>query len=466
MNDDRIAERPLPVAPLPSPVETPRVETPRKAKKSGFGWVVATGLFVGIVAVVAYVSQFTNRTPDTGTPPPPPRPPDVQFVIHMARWEAPNAAHSDEAPHAMEFEHGVKGHYDFPFRNPNDFPVTIGFMRTSCDCTGIEATALSSAEAAALPTEASKMPMAEMPGRTWTELKKDERTGLDIPANGGGVVRMFWNSRKRAGEYLKLNIYLWMSPKDRPDDRTFDQLQTPIVMTTPIRFDPARLALGTLSSAGVAEGTVYIHSATRDKLPLVVDKAQTDELFDVRVEPLDAKATKDLETRLRAQKIDTRLRSASKAIVTLREQQGKKQLDQGLFTRPLPVHLADDPEIETPLVTAFTRGDVEIGVGEEMGKIVFRPFQAREGSVKRMPLWIENPANLIVEQSTPAFLGVKLKRDTKDEDPARKKWNLEVTIPPGSLMGTLPEHAVIILRTDTQPPRRIRIPVIATGGQG
>ena len=461
MSDNRIAERPLPVAPPPSAVESPR------PKKSGVGWIVATVLFVAIVGVVAYISQFITAPPrqltKSGVEG---RGPDLQFVLTRALWEQPDAAGGYELPYAKEFEQHVEGHYDFPFRNPHDFPVTIGFLRTSCDCTGLKGTSLSSVEAAALPSGAKQMPMADLPGRTWTEMPKDERTGIEIPANGAGVVRMTWNGRKRPGEYLKLNVTVWMAPSDRTEDRTFESLQVPILMTTPIRFDPARLPLGTLSTNGVAEGSVVIHSATRDKLDLVVDKAQLDELFDVRIEPLDGKATKELETKLRANKLDTRLRSASKAIVTLREQQGKKQLDQGLFSRPLPVHLKDESDIETPLVTAFTRGDVEIGIGEELGKVVFRPFLSREGSVKRVPLWIENPADLIVEQATPSFLAVKLTRDKKDPGAVRKKWNLEVTLPPGSLVGTLPEDAVIILRTGTQPPRRVRIPVVATGGQG
>ncbi|HEX3314558.1 MAG TPA: hypothetical protein VHR72_06670, partial [Gemmataceae bacterium] len=290
--------------------------------------------------------------------------------------------------------------------------------------------------------------------------------GIEVAPNGGGIVRMFWNSRKRAGEYLKLNITVWMAPSDRLDEKVFAKLHASIVITSPIRFDPGRLSLGTLSNGGVAEGTVYIHSATRSTLPLVVDKAQLDELFDVKLEPLDAAAVKKLESRLRAKKIDTRLSAATRAVVTVREQHGGKQLDQGLFSRALPVHLEGETEGDTPLVTAITRGDVEIGIGEEVGRIVFRPFLAREGSIKRVPLWTENPADLIVEKTSPSFLGAKLTREKKDSGTARKKWNLEVTLPPGSLIGTLPDDAVIILRTDTQPPRRIRIPVIATGGQG
>jgi hypothetical protein len=465
MSDNRIADRPLPAAPPPNPVESPR------SKKSGAGWIVATALFVAIVAGVAWISQYIPRGVTSGGPKPPTRPapvqiPDLDFVVMGAMWEKPTPGQVEERPHAKEFEHGVEGHYDFPFRNKHEYPMTIGFWQTSCDCSSLKGAALSPDEVAGLPTDASKMPVPDLPGRTWTDLPKDQHTGVEIPANGGGIVRMSWNSRKRAGEYLKLNITVWMAPSDRLDEKVFANLHAPILITTPIRFEPARLSLGTLSTGGVAEGAVFIHSATRTTLPLVVDKAQLDDLFDVRLEPLDAAALKTLENQLRAQKFDTRLTAATKAVVTLREQQGGKQLDQGLFSRTLPVHLEGESDIAPPLVTAITRGDVEIGTGDDIGRIVFRPFPTREGNSRKIPLWTENPADLIVEGTSPSFIGAKLTRDKKDTGTVRKKWNLEVTLPPGALVGTLPEDAVIILRTDTQPPRRIRIPVVATGGQG
>jgi hypothetical protein len=456
--ENRVSERPLPTAPLPSATDSP---PPRS--KSGMGWIVATVLFVAIVAAIAWVSQnLPKGKRNVIVGPVTIRGPDLDFVVAQAVWEQP------DTHYAKEYEQGVEGHYDFPFRNSHDYPVTVGFMRTSCDCTGLKGTPLSTDQVAALPTTPAQMPMAELPGIAWTEMPKDERTGIQVPAHGGGVIRMFWNGRKKPGEFLKLNVSLWTAPSDRLDDRTDQGLQAPILMTTPIRFDPPKLGLGTLSTNGMAEGTVIIHSATRDKLPLVVDRSQLDELFDVRLEEMKPDELKAYEKQLRAQKYDTRLRSATKALVTLREQGGGKQLDQGYFSRQLPVRLGDEPEFDTPVVTAVTRGDIEIGVGEEMGKVVFRPFLTREGSVKRMPLWIESPADLVVEKTTPAFLAVKLTRDKKNSDAVRKKWNLEVSLPPGSLAGTLSEDAVIILRTDTASPRRVRIPVVATatGGQG
>ena len=38
----------------------------------------------------------------------------------------------------------------------------------------------------------------------------------------------------------------------------------------------------------------------------------------------------------------------------LREQAGGKQLDQGFFSRQLPIRLGDEPEFDTPVVTAVT----------------------------------------------------------------------------------------------------------------
>ena len=217
---------------------------------------------------------------------------------------------------------------------------------------------------------------------------------------------------------------------------------------------------------------MFMHSATQDKLPVEVDKTcRSTSCSTSSFETLEpGPVLKTLEKLLRHTKVDTRLKAAVRATVTLREQNGGKQLDQGYFSRPLPIRMEGFRDLEPPLVTALSRGDVEIGVGEELGRVVFRPFLSREGERSRRcrsgrrarSSWSSRK-----EKTVPPYIEAKLTRDKKGSADGRHKWNLEVTLPPGSLEGTLPEDAVIILRMETQPqPRRIRIPVIATGGRG
>jgi hypothetical protein len=56
--------------------------------------------------------------------------------------------------------------------------------------------------------------------------------------------------------------------------------------------------------------------------------------------------------------------------------------------------------------------------------------------------------------------------NARDTTPSKKTWDLRIEISPGSQSGPLSDDSVIILRTQSTPPRQIRIPVLGTGVQG
>ena len=127
-------------------------------KSSLLKWIVPIVLFVVIVGVLAWLTQNLPKGGDTkkkGPNPTPPvnsqvREPDLRFLYKPVdrkpgRPDAGVGVWDDDPFYAKESEQGQDGHYDFPFHNPHDYPVTIGFARASCDCSHLMVTVLDSA---------------------------------------------------------------------------------------------------------------------------------------------------------------------------------------------------------------------------------------------------------------------------------------------------------------------------------
>lgn len=448
-------------------------------------WVVPIGLFVAIVGAIAWVTQNLPR----GTPKSPviegvvhkERAADLRFTYKFAVWD------DLDPSYAKEYEMGKEGHFDFPVHNPNSFPVTLGFARASCDCSHLLATVLDSSTAEKIkgvvkPT-ADLLPGAEL---QWTKLTKDDKTGLEIPPGGWAIARLEWHGRKQPGEQLRINIQVWMHPASSPDDRSFESLGVPVLMSAPIRFYPERIALGTIAAGGSEQGEMLAWSPTRDDFELKVDPSKFDPLLDVSVEKLTPAAAKALREKFQKTALDrlddpkaienlqkvhesenrqTRIRSAYRIHATLREQKAGKQLDQGHFNRELPL-LAPDLGHPLPPVTAMVRGDIDIGLPDDNGKVNLRTFPAMKGVHRAFPLSTESDAELVIDHVVPKALEVKLTRNTKDSSATRHRWTLDVTVPPAGWFGPFQESALIMLRTNTTPPRRVRIPVVGVGGQG
>jgi hypothetical protein len=453
---------------------------------SVFRWALPLALFVAIIGGVAWVSQnlpkgAVQKPVEPDPAPTSSAPAPLRFLSAKAVWDA------NDPGYLKEFETGAEGHYDFPFRNTTDVPVTLGFANTACDCSQLGIVVLDKDAAANLKELHEKSPTKFPidPKWQWAQLTKNDREGVQIPPGGGGVARIQWEGRRSVGQMLKLKITVWMHPTSAPGDRTFQDLDVPIVMADPIRFFVVdRLSLGVLGAGGKVQGELFAWSPTRDDLDLRVDPKKLDPLFDVALDKIDAEAAgllhkklflstvMNLDTKTQEERTAaflevakaTRYRSAFRIRVTLREQSDGQQLDQGPLSRELPVIAPAIPyEFHKPTITAYVRGDVDIGNVEDAGKINLS-FRASDGVKKIVPLWSEGGNELSIERTFPAVLGVTLTK-SKESTAARSKWLLEITIPPGGWLGPFLEDSVIFLRT-TSPPRRIRIPVTGNAGQG
>lgn len=456
---DLFSERPLPASPPPLDAPAP----PRPG--SVWRWVIPVALFVLIVGAIAWISQNLPKRggPRAAATPTVPAestlPPGLKFLRTRAVWDP------KDPDFYKEFEPDVEGHYDFPFLNPSEQTVTLGFARTSCDCSKLRVAVVGPAEAARLADGLDKDPYPVDPKWTWVELPQNDVTGVDIPPRAGGVVQIYWKSRKSPGSALRLNIRLWMQPTGRAADRSFESLEVPVIIAYPIRFLPDKVAFGPVGGGGLVQEDVIAYSSTRDKLPFKAEKSDLDPLFQVTVVgPLSPTEMSELSEKLRAAKNNTKVTAAVRFRIRLQEQAGGRQLDQGPFAREMPIEMEDGTAISPPQVTATLKGDVEIGVPEDVGRVSFRPFASRDGGHKSVPLWSDG-SKLTIESKVPEFLEVKLREMPKDSVPGRTKWMLDVHVPPGSLVGALPEDSVIILKS-TGGNRKVRIPVVATAGQG
>jgi hypothetical protein len=448
-------------------------------------WVLPAALFAASVAAIAWIAV---NLPRGATKPPPPAPPptpstEPPVALHFPRtraiWDA------NDPDYAKECESDIDDHYDFPFLNPTDKTMRLGLSRTSCDCTKVSVTSLA-AEIVKTFDERGKRGPVIFPvdeSWTWTALKESETEGVEIPPRGGGVVRIIWNSRKPSGSALNLRPRLWMHPADDSGARAFVDILVPTKMSEPIRYFPDRLSLGTVIAGGEEKGEYLAWSPTRDALDVRVDPAKTDPLLDVQIERIDEAQAKALETKLIAMETSrlsgeaakeyakrteemmkaTKIKTPYRIAVTLREQKDGKHLDQGPLNRELPLMSKDTP-IRSPSLSTFVRGEIEVGLPEDAGKANLKTFSAKDGIRKSIPIWSDAGAELMIESVSPLVLEVKLIKNVKESTPTRGKWTLNIAVPPGAHYGPFGDEAVILLRTNSTPPKRMRIPVTGNAG--
>lgn len=433
-------------------------------------WALPVVCFVVIVASIAWISQNLPKGTTTRPAVAPPttnfvdnnRPSALQFLSTRAVWDA------NDPDRVREAEVGVEGFYDFAFLNPHPEPVTLGFARTSCDCSQLDVAILGPDWGDNLKSLHEKNPgiLPSDPDWTWTTLPQSDKEGVAIPANGAGVARVRWNGRKAAGQRLRLAIKMWMAPALKPDDRSFETLDVPIVMSDPIRFESERIQLGVIGPGGEARGEFLLWSPTRDRFDLAVVAEKLPANLEARAVKLDDAERARLEKRLREQERPTKVLSGYRVEVVLREQRDGKQLDLGPFHRPVPLTTDLPVELTPPIVSAHVRGDIDVGLPEDGGAIHLKTFPAKDGVRKSIPIWADGAAELEIVERYPLSVEVSIRKNAKESTPARSKWSLDVVVPAGAWFGAFQDDAGVTLKTGSNPPRRIRIPIIGAGVQG
>ncbi|MCI0642912.1 MAG: hypothetical protein L0Y72_06040 [Gemmataceae bacterium] len=440
-----------------------------KPRSSFWRYALPGVLFVVIVGGIAWVTQFMpkSRSSNTNTEPAPEAgKPVIRFPLTRVIWNAEDKDYVNETEQ-------VKGSFEFPFENITDAAAEIGAFDVACDCSIVEAALVDRKEFDLHAKRLMEAPLEAKAGNwKWQKLtrspavkpQKDEVHSFAVPANATGFVRLKWDPHnKPPGSKLQLTVDVWSGPAGNVRQRRADRLEVPIAIVAPLQFKPGRVRLGELGSGNhvVAEFTLW--SATRSQVNVEFADKTPDKLVVPVITPFTVEERQALQDRLRKEDMGGRVKAAYHLRVTVKEQDGDKQLDQGAFYRFIPL-LVDGALLEpSPLLVGTIRSDVEVAGGENKGGIQLNSFAANQEHKAVFPLFAHKNIQLRLERSDPSILVVKLHK--KELTGERQRWLLEVIVPANSIQGKFAEHSAIILRASDNPPRFIRIPVLGNATQ-
>jgi len=427
----------------PGDLAAPRPTPARAASPAGRGRlftrvVLPLVLFVAVVAGTAWVTQYLpNWRKRRATPPVvPPGTALLQFEQKKAVWDP------EDKDFAAEFEFGKEGFYDFPFTNPTAVPVQLGVSFMSCGCSTVS---------------------ASIQKDDWQILTVQDTKGITIPPQAKGVVRLMWTVRK-TNSRSNLAVKLWTQTEGRPREQNID-LEALVAFVLPVRFSPHIKDFGTLVPHGVGHAEFWFWSGTRDHFDLDVKEKKDNPCFVFEAKPLSAAECRDLEKRLKDMDIGTHIKAAYRVNVDVYEERGGQNLDLGPFVRTMTMTVDhnDADERVGPQLKGFVRGAVEVGNAEDQGRVDLKSFPVNGAHERRLSLATAAEVKLVPDQ-VPDFLDVAV--TPKKSANGKASWELRVAVKPGVLRpGPLPEDSAIILRMESMPPRRIRIPVLGNAVQ-
>ncbi|HYT89428.1 MAG TPA: hypothetical protein VEL76_12045, partial [Gemmataceae bacterium] len=372
------------------------------------------------------------------------------------------------------------GYYDFIFKNVAGQSVEVGLESQGCRCSRVEACALADAEWAAYRKahEAGNL-VKHTPregvkdGLPWSTLPKDAKAGLLVPAGSQTVVRLHWDGHKEEPEQVQLTAKIWASPAGKSDARQHvAQLVATVAYVRPVHFFPEKVEVGALSSEGAsASASFECWSATRD-LKVEVDRSkEQDPRFTFTATPLTEEECRDLEKRLSARDIATRVRSAYRVSVRVHERKDGKQLDLGAFHKQAPLLISGNGKLLTkvhlPRVRGMVLGEIRLGALEDQDKINLKFFKSSFGTSATVQLWAKPHLELQYVDFTPAHLNLDVKLKKTDQRVSDwRVWEVKVTVPPNAASGPFPEDSAIQLRAANQkPPRLMRLPLVGTASR-
>jgi hypothetical protein len=470
--DDFFASKPFPSAPSIGGNESPAPIPPAPKQKSVFAsYVLPVALFVAVIGGIAWLSQnLSGKRPVEAVQAPKGAansnvPAPLNFDRFKAVWEETKLNEKGEPldPYVLEWEKGETGFYDFPFHNPNDHAVELGFQRPSCDCTAMKVVLLDGQQAQTMKKALADNPFAMKLASdelAWADMKVDEKSGIVVPSKGDGILRMTWNGRKEPGSRLRLSVYMWAEPQGKPSQRSQINLEVPIVVSPPAVILNETENVGMVAPQATAEAGFFIWSPTREDFKLKVE--HPDPLVDVTIAPKSPEECKKIEEDFRKRNRPTRVKAAYDVKIAVHEEKGDKKMEIGPFRKAVPLMVVDTAAEVTPTVTGIIRGEAEVGTSEDRGRINLKSFRSASGVTVKVPVWTDKKTPVSIESVSPSVIEAKLIKP-KDENAARPKWTLEVHVPADKWTGSFGEDAVLYLKLETTPPRRVRVPISGTG---
>jgi hypothetical protein len=369
------------------------------------------------------------------------------------------------------------GYYDFDVDNPNDVPIELSVLKTSCACSRIEASALSPPERASYQKLKESAVANGTFGRqtigdfTWQVLREDKPNDvLTLPPGSAGLVRVYWDgNKKQQPETLTIHVSIGMRVKgSAAPDRSAITLVSRVQYVAPVRFHPDRLDAGVLGGkTEPARLSFRCWSATRD---FAVAAAKTDPCVEIVPKPLTNEECRQLEADLAKDSSVSKVRAAYVVEVTVHEQRDGKQLDLGWLQRRLPLVFSskdDALDVSPPLLQAVVEGEVRLV--DAVDAVVRQNTlhlvgNAKYGTTCKVTLSARTGMELEFVKCEPARLDVGVKLAKKASAGATTTWEMELTMQPGNDPGPLPDDCVLVLRTrDAQGmSRAIRIRLVGS----
>jgi hypothetical protein len=480
-----------PRSPAAPAVGQPAAAPPGPAAKSWLRVAVPVGLFMVLVAGIAWVTQFLPdwRARKEGPPPAPVKP--IRLLdSNTAQWDTyeipPPKKESgrDSIPkkrfHLGEFEHESEGHYVYAFESALDTDLAIGLQSKSCRCSRLEVCLITGEELTAFTErveEGKKLIMAgkqpkqsaqelEPPAQRWKTLELNDTDGIHIPPHRPGLIRLTWKGNTKDEDGMVLHARLWLKPAQGKVEEL--KLDVPIALVPPVRVYPPKEHVSFQSSGQFAQREFFFWSATRDDLD-VQPVGEPDPCVKVEVRKVRPEKLKKLEMTLLGQgDIVTRPRSACQVVVTVYEERNGKQLDMGAVVRAVPVRVtAGGEEIKdppTPIITGRVRGVVTVDGADDLGRIDLKDFDVTDDTIAKVHLVADAAVDLA--DRTPAQKHLTATLGKKQVADGEATWELEVRVPRKTFPRAreLPPGTAVILEATApgRPRRLLRIPVIGT----
>ena len=445
-----------------------------KSQAQVFMLVVA---FVVVIGGIAFVRNWIFTQPEEV--------PETSATPEVAPLDFPIKV----AEGHPEYEVHAEGHHDFWFQNANAQAVEIGLDRTSCTCSHVGVRVLTAEEAkiirqdyvggaapvlegsaGLLPTLGPVAAMRRQPSKLldqpdrWLALK-DARSGqvdsvVDIPAHGAGLVRLNWQGRQVGPQRLTATVWV-QAAGDSHTRGGRTTLEVPVLFVNPAQVYPETLPAITLEPNGHHQFECLCWSSTRPDFQLLsVREDNENPCFVCTFSRLTGAALTEAATKLSPQ-LPMRVLSAYRLVVNVYERLPGKgsQLALGPFQHHLVLKTNQaDFETLTVNVPGTVRGDIHVGTGDSRDKIRLPTFPASRGTTATVPIEANHPGlKLAIDSFKPDYLVVELREHPGEEG---KRWDLKVTVPPGRAAGEMPPESAVILKTQTEPPRLIRIPVL------
>jgi hypothetical protein len=448
--------------------------------KSQTQTLVLIAVFIVIIGGMAFVSNWIGPKSRNEGPDPNPTGPELVFPVKMVEGNP-------------QFEAHTRGYWDYYFQNPSDQALELGLEKKHCQCSEVKVLLLDPAEdkkiRSRLPADATAQVVAGADGlfqllapvaaldrevsvfqgqpERWKVLVSEKSEANDselriipVPGHASGIVRLGWRGENPGPKGLSARM--WTQVPGNPKTRSADfVLSIGALLVPPVEVNPDKVTVGDLNPGQQHEFELVCWSATRPGFKVESVKEESgNPCFQASFQPLTGRALEKAVADLTAKR-PARVATAYRVNVTVYERlpNDSAQLDLGPFKHHLL--LATDQIDVPPLrieMSGTVRGDVTVGTEEFRDKIVLKTWRRDKDKEEIVPVETSQPGlKLRIDHWEPKYLEVELK-DRGEQRDGRWRWDLRVKVPRNKASGEMRDSAGVLV-TETQPPRRIRIPI-------